>query len=138
MNILSDSWKFLRELSSSKNAGKTHWMPKEARFESRRFESPFDGGEPKKGSGSLLAFDGRRPAICSPIDGRRPPAADALLPRRSVPTYVCRFFLRFEILSEVEMLTTFYLTKNDHRWVTFISLKTTTRRHPFVRVSQTL
>ena len=65
----------------------THWMPKEARFFDARATS-FDGGEPKKGSGSLLAFDGRRPAICSPIDGRRPPAADALLPRRSVPTYV--------------------------------------------------
>ena len=27
-------------------------------------------------------------------------------------------------LSGVRMLTTFYLAKNDHRWVTFISLKT--------------
>ena len=27
-------------------------------------------------------------------------------------------------LSEVRMLTTFYLAKNDHRWVAFISLKT--------------
>ena len=28
------------------------------------------------------------------------------------------------------MLTTFYLTKNDHRWVTFISLKTITLASP--------
>ena len=33
-------------------------------------------------------------------------------------------FLLFENLSEVGMLTTFYLTKNDHRWVIFVSLKT--------------
>ena len=33
-------------------------------------------------------------------------------------------FLLFEKLSEVGMFKTFYLAKNDHRWVTFISLKT--------------
>ena len=33
-------------------------------------------------------------------------------------------FLLFEKLSEARMLTTFYHDKNDHRWVTFISLKT--------------
>ena len=33
-------------------------------------------------------------------------------------------FLLFEKLSEVRMLTTFYLAKNDHRWVTFLFLKT--------------
>ena len=32
--------------------------------------------------------------------------------------------LLFEKLSGVRKLTTFYLAKNDHRWVTFISLKT--------------
>ena len=30
----------------------------------------------------------------------------------------------FEKLSEARKLTTFYLAKNYHRWVTFISLKT--------------
>ena len=35
-------------------------------------------------------------------------------------------FLLFEKLSGVRKLTTFYLAKNDHRWVTFISLKTMT------------
>ena len=42
---------------------------------------------------------------------------------------------RFEVhfcflkkMSEVRKLTTFYLTKNDHRWVTFISLKWTACR----------
>ena len=29
-------------------------------------------------------------------------------------------------------MTTFYLTKNDHRWVTFISLKATPAREPFM------
>ena len=36
----------------------------------------------------------------------------------------CGLFLLFEKLSGVRTLTTFYLAKNDHRWVTFISLKT--------------
>ena len=38
-------------------------------------------------------------------------------------------FLLFEKLSEVRKLTTFYLAKNDHQWVTFISLKTINRFH---------
>ena len=33
-------------------------------------------------------------------------------------------FCFLKTLSEVRMLTTFYLAKNDHRWVTFISLNT--------------
>ena len=37
---------------------------------------------------------------------------------RRAPTIFC--FLK--ILSEVRILTTFYLAKNDHRWVTFIML----------------
>jgi len=35
-----------------------------------------------------------------------------------------RRFLLLRKLSGVRKLTTFYLTKNDHRWVTFISSKT--------------
>ena len=38
--------------------------------------------------------------------------------------------LLFEHLSEVRKLTTFHLAKNDHRWVTFISLKTITDGSP--------
>ena len=34
------------------------------------------------------------------------------------------FFCFLKKLSEVRMLTTFYFGKDDHRWVTFISLKT--------------
>ena len=37
-------------------------------------------------------------------------------------------FCFLEKLSEVRTLTTFYFAKNDHRWVTFISLKTITDR----------
>jgi hypothetical protein len=33
-------------------------------------------------------------------------------------------FLLFEKLSGVRTLATFYLAKNDHRWVTFVPLKT--------------
>ena len=35
-------------------------------------------------------------------------------------------FCFLEKLSEMRKLTTFYLAKNDHRWVTIISLKTIT------------
>ena len=35
------------------------------------------------------------------------------------------FFCFLKNLSGVRMLTTFYLAKNDHRWVIFISLKAT-------------
>ena len=34
------------------------------------------------------------------------------------------FFCFLNNLSELRILTTFYLTKTDHRWVIFISLKT--------------
>ena len=37
-----------------------------------------------------------------------------------------RNFCFLKKLIEVRMLTTFYIAKNDHRWVTFISLKTIT------------
>ena len=39
------------------------------------------------------------------------------------PLFALLIFV-FEKLSEVRTLTTFYLAKNDHRWVIFVSLKT--------------
>ena len=44
--------------------------------------------------------------------------------RRTSPLLPIFCFLK--ILSGVQMLTTFYLTKNDRRWVICISLKTIT------------
>ena len=46
----------------------------------------------------------------------------ALLPKRG-PRRVATLFCFLKKLSEVRMLTTFCLAKNDHRWVTFISFK---------------
>ena len=42
--------------------------------------------------------------------------------RRRVHLFFC--FLNY--LSELRILTTFYLTKTDHQWVNFVSLKTIT------------
>ena len=42
----------------------------------------------------------------------------------NAPRRARAFFCFLKILSGVRMLTTFYLAKNDHRWVTFIFLKT--------------
>ena len=38
-------------------------------------------------------------------------------------------FCFLEKMSDVRKLTTFYLAKDDHRWVTFISLKTINSDH---------
>ena len=55
------------------------------------------------------------------IPPRPSPARTVVLGGRSGP-----HFCFLKNLSEVRKLTTFYLTKNDHRWVTFIPLKTIT------------
>merc|ERR1711937_713467 len=60
-------------------------------------------------SGKLLCGRKRSTTSRNTAERRAPPAVH---------------FLLFETLSEVRKLTTFYLAKNDHRWVTFISLKT--------------
>ena len=65
-----------------------------------------------------------RPKIAKFADRSHTAPENTLAAFEAASAWLQDFFCFLNNLSELRILTTFYSAKNDHRWVTFIFLKT--------------